>query len=161
DGPHALPRLRAPRRPPARGAHGNAPVARPTPSPCRPRRAHRRPRGAVERRMRRLIAVVALTAAVGGCGSSPAPHGFSLEIDRSPFRVSVLENGKTVVAENEDARLRYQLASTGAVHELTNVTSAKGSVYQVATDEAGRTATVTVATTATGARLQLVLHPAT
>jgi len=92
--------------------------------------------------MRRLIAVAAL-AALGGCGSTPAPHGISLKIDKSPFLVTVLDDGKTVVAEDGDARLRYQLASTGAVHELTNVTSSTGGVYQVATDEPGRTATVT------------------
>ncbi len=110
--------------------------------------------------MRRLIAVAAL-AALGGCGSTPAPHGISLKIDKSPFLVTVLDDGKTVVAEDGDARLRYQLASTGAVHELTNVTSSTGGVYQVATDEPGRTATVTVGTTKTGARIQLALHPAT
>ena len=110
--------------------------------------------------MRRLIAFAAL-AALGGCGSSPTPDGVSLKIDKSPFRVTVLDDGKPVVAEDKDARLRYQLASTGAVHELTGVTSSQGQVYQVATDEPGRTATVTVATTATGARVELALHPTT
>jgi alpha-D-xyloside xylohydrolase len=110
--------------------------------------------------MRRLIAFAAL-AALGGCGSSPAPHGVSLKIDKSPFRVTVLDDGRPVVAEDKDARLRYQLASTGADHELTNVTSSQGNVYQVATDEPGRTATVTVGTTATGARIQVALHPTT
>jgi len=109
--------------------------------------------------MRRLIAVAAL-AALGGCGSSQGSHGISLKIDKSPFRVSVLDDGKTVVEEDKDARLRYQLASTGAVHELTNVTSSRGGIYQVATDEPGRTATVSVGTTKTGARIQLALHPA-
>jgi hypothetical protein len=58
--------------------------------------------------MRRLIAVAAL-AALGGCGSGPAPHGISLKIEKSPFRVTVLDNGRTVVAEDKGARLRYQL----------------------------------------------------
>ena len=63
---------------------------------------------------------------------------------------------------SKDARLRYQLAvDRRAVHTLTNVTSSKGDVYQVATDEPGRTATVTVAPTPTGARIELALHPAT
>jgi alpha-D-xyloside xylohydrolase len=110
--------------------------------------------------MRGLI-VLAAVAALGGCGSSPAPHGVSLKIDRSPFRVTVLDDGKRVVAEDEDARLRYQLASTGDLHYLTKVTSSQGAVYQVATDEPGRTATVTVTVTKTGARIQLALHPTT
>ena len=62
--------------------------------------------------MRGLIAVAAL-AALGGCGSGPAPHGISVSVDKSPFRVTVLNDGKPVVAESKDARLRYQLASTG------------------------------------------------
>ena len=41
------------------------------------------------------------------------------------------------------------------------MTSSKGDVYQLATDESGRTATVTVTKTATGARIQLALHPST
>ena len=38
--------------------------------------------------------------------------GISVDVDKSPFRLTVLRDGKTVVAEDEDARLRYQLAST-------------------------------------------------
>jgi len=110
--------------------------------------------------MRRLIAVAAL-AALGGCGSSPAPHGISLKIDKSPFRITVLDDGKPVVAEDKDARLRWQLTGSGDVHKVTNVTSSQADVYQLATDEPGRTATVTVAKTATGARVQLALHPST
>jgi alpha-D-xyloside xylohydrolase len=112
--------------------------------------------------MRRLMAVAAL-AALGGCGSSAAPKGISLKIDKSPFRVTVLNDGKPVVAENENqgSRLRYQLASSGDLQILTNVTSSKGDVYQVATNEPGRTATAIVTRTATGARIHVVLHPAT
>jgi alpha-D-xyloside xylohydrolase len=110
--------------------------------------------------MRRLI-VFAAIAALGGCGSSPAPHGISLKIDKSPFRITVLDNGKPVVTEDENARLRFEHASTGVVHKLTSVISSHGNVYQVATEEPGRTATVTVSTTKTGARIQLAIHPAT
>ena len=110
--------------------------------------------------MRRLIFFAAL-AALGGCGSGSSMHGISIHVDSKPFLVTVLDNGKTVVSESKDGRLRYQLASTGEIHTLTNVTSSKGSVYQVATDEPGRTATVTVTRTPSGARIQLALHPTT
>jgi alpha-D-xyloside xylohydrolase len=110
--------------------------------------------------MRRLILFAAI-AALGGCGSSPAPHGISLKIDKSPFRITVLDNGRPVATEDTDARLRYEHASTGVVHKLTNVISSHGDVYQVATEEPGRTATVTVSTTKTGAQIQLAIHPAT
>jgi alpha-D-xyloside xylohydrolase len=110
--------------------------------------------------MRRLILFVAIVA-LGGCGSSPAPHGISLKIEKSPFRITVLNDGKPVVAEDKDARLRYELAGNGVVNKLTNVISSHGDVYQVATQEPGRTATVTVSTTKTGARIQLALHPTT
>jgi alpha-D-xyloside xylohydrolase len=110
--------------------------------------------------MRRLI-VFAAIAALGGCGSSPAPHGISLKIEKSPFRIIVLYDGKPVVTEDRDARLRYELASTGEVQKLTNVISSHGNVYQVATEQPGRTATVTVSTTKTGARIQLAIHPTT
>ncbi len=112
------------------------------------------------RRMRRLIFFAALVA-LGGCGSGPAPQGISIEVETKPFLVKVVDDGKIVVSESKDGRLRYQLASTGDLHALTNVTSSKGGVYQVATDEPGRTATVTVTRTAAGARIQLALHPTT
>jgi alpha-D-xyloside xylohydrolase len=110
--------------------------------------------------MRRLILAAAVVS-LGGCGLGSAHHGISIKVDTKPFLVTVLDNGKTVVSESKDGRLRYQLASSGELHSLTNVTSSKGNVYQVATDEPGRTATVTVTPTPTGARVQLVLHPAT
>ena len=112
------------------------------------------------RRLRCLIAIGAL-AALAGCGSSPASQGISVHVDTSPFRVTVLDNGKAVVSEDKAARLRFELASTGDEYTLTKVTSSKGGVYQVATTEPGRTATVTVATTATAAEIKVVLHPAT
>src|SRR5262249_33134865 len=137
--PRSLPRLRAPRRREAHGARRHPRRPRPAPPSRRPRPAHRRPRSPVGRRMRRLILVAAVVA-LGGCGSGSAPRGISVRVDSKPFLVTVLDNGKTVVSESKDGRLRYQLDSTGDVHTLTNVTSSNGSVYQVATDEPGRTA---------------------
>ncbi len=111
---------------------------------------------------RRLVAVVVVVA-LAGCGGSHSSRGISLRIDTNPFRVTVLRDGKTVVAEDEHARLRYQLTSTGDQYFLTKVISKQGDTYRVATSEPGghRTATVTVRQTATGADLDLVLHPGT
>jgi alpha-D-xyloside xylohydrolase len=114
----------------------------------------------VGRRLRCLILIGAL-AALAGCGSSPASQGLSFQVDTSPFRVTVLDNGKAAVSEDKAARLRFELASSGNEYALTKVTSSKGDVYQVATTEPGRTATVTLATTVTAAQIKVVLHPAT
>jgi alpha-D-xyloside xylohydrolase len=112
----------------------------------------------------RLVAVAAVAMAVlAGCGGSHHPQGISLEIDTNPFRITILDDGKAVVTEDEQARLRYQLASTGDQYFLTKVISKQGDTYQVATSEPGghRTATVKVTQTATGADVDLVLHPGT
>ena len=111
--------------------------------------------------MRRLIAAAGIAAALAGCSSATADHGVSVEVDRSPFRISIVRDGKPVVREDEHARLRYQLASTGDQHSLTKVTASRGGVYQVATDEPGRTATVTVSPAASGVRIAVRLHPET
>jgi len=109
----------------------------------------------------RLTFVAALAAALlAGCGSGHAKPGIALEVSNSPFRLSVVRDGKTVVAEDKAARLSYLLTS-GATHKLTKVTSSHGDVYAVATDEPGRTATVTVARTTHGYRVSLRFHPET
>ncbi len=154
--------------PPARRARRDAAPARTAPATGRARRAHRRPRGSLARRMRglklrRLVAAAAL-AALAGCGGSHHPsRAISLQIDTNPFRITILRDGKTVVTEDEHARLRYQLASTGDQYFLTKVISKQGDTYRVATSEPGgrRTATVKVTQTATGADVDLALHPGT
>src|SRR5207237_939989 len=70
-----------------------------------------------------------------------------------------LEDGKPLVAENESARLRYQLQSTGDQFSLTKVLSSSGSSYRVATNEPGRTATVTVTRRSAGFHVSLRLRP--
>lgn len=110
----------------------------------------------------RRLAAAAVVVALAGCGGSHgAPRGISVHIDTNPFRISILRNGKTVVTEDEHARLRYQLTSTGDQYFLTKVISREGDTYQVATSEpgGGRTATVKVTQTATGADVDLTLHP--
>jgi alpha-glucosidase (family GH31 glycosyl hydrolase) len=109
--------------------------------------------------MRRLIAASALLLLLAGCGRTAQP-GLTVRIDRSSFRISVLRDGKTVVAEDPHARLRYQLTASGDQHFLGKVISSHGDIYQVATNEPGRTATVTVTPRADGVRIEMELHPA-
>ncbi|HZO97695.1 MAG TPA: TIM-barrel domain-containing protein [Gaiellaceae bacterium] len=112
--------------------------------------------------MRRLSAGAgaALVLALAGCGAGGGRGGPELRVDRDPFRVELVSGGGTVVAQDEGARLRYQLRATGEQFRLTKVLSSHGSVYRVATSEPGRTATVTVTRTRAGFRLSLRLHPA-
>ena len=119
--------------------------------------------------MGRLTAAVAAGAAVvllAGCGSAKtltvgpsAGSSLTARIDENPFRVSFLRAGQPVVRENTDARLRYELVS-GAQHTLTKLVSAQGHVYRVATDEPGRTATVTIDPARGGLRIRVQLTPA-
>ena len=110
--------------------------------------------------MRRLTALAAV-AVLAGCGSRPTvATGLAVRVDTSPFRVALLENGKTLVAEDAGARLRYQLAASGEQHRLTRVTKVSGDLYTVATDEPGRHALVTVEPTPTGVRIHARLVPA-
>jgi alpha-D-xyloside xylohydrolase len=110
--------------------------------------------------MGRLIAIAGV-ALLAGCGGGGTQSGLAVRVDKSPFRVTVVENGKTVVTEDKGARLRYQLSSTGEQHSLTKVLKQRGDVYTVATDEAGRFASVTVQQTASGAHIDVQLHPTT
>ena len=94
--------------------------------------------------MRRLIGGAVLACVLAACGSGSAQHGLLVKVDTNPFRVTLLQDGKPLVAEDKGARLRYQLNSTGDQFTLTKVLSSSGGVYQVATSEPGRTATVFV-----------------
>ena len=117
----------------------------------------------MERHLRRLIlaaAAVALAAALAACGSAPATPGVSIKVDQSPFRLTIVRDGKTVVAQSKNGRMRY-LVKSGGVYELTKVVSSKGNVYDVATNEPGRTATVSVGKAAHGFDVAMTLHPQT
>jgi len=111
--------------------------------------------------LRPLTAAAAIVVAVAACGSGSRQDGLTVRVDDDPFRIALLRDGKTVVQQDRDARLRYQLATTAEQHKLTKVTARHGTVYTVATDERGRTATVTVRRTAHGAHISLRLHPET
>ena len=108
--------------------------------------------------MRRLIAVAAV-AALASCGSAPVPRGVSVHVDANPFRVTILRDGRAVVSEDSGARLRFEVAPANYEYSLTHVLSAHGDRYQVGTTEPGRTATVTVRPTTTGAAVTVALHP--
>src|SRR4029079_14362645 len=81
------------------------------------------------------------------------------QVDRDPFRITVVRDGTTVVSESEPGRLRYRLRS-GAEHALTKDVSSRGNAYEVATDEPGRTATVTTRRIRHGFRIAVRLRPA-
>jgi alpha-D-xyloside xylohydrolase len=111
--------------------------------------------------MRQLISAVAVACLLAACGSGNAQHGLSLKVDTNPFRLTLLEDGKPLVAEDKGARLRYQLRSTGDQFTLTKVLSSAGGVYRVATSEPGRTARVVVTRRPNGFRVSLRLQPET
>ncbi len=109
--------------------------------------------------MRRLILVAGI-AALAGCGAVKAPMGITVSVSSNPFQVSILQDGRTIVAEDKAARLRFEVAPNDDEYSLTKVISSRGHVYRVATTEPGRTATVTVRPTTTGADIAVSLHPA-
>src|SRR5256885_16855565 len=111
--------------------------------------------------MRRLTGAAALACLLAACGSSGAQNGVSLKVDTNPFRLTLVKDGKTVAAEDEHARLRYQVRSTGDPISLTNVLSSSGNVNRVATSEPGRTATVTLTRGTAGFHFALRFTPAT
>src|SRR5437763_12729372 len=160
--PRPLPRLRAGRADAPRGDRGDAEAARPAAAPGLARRARCGARGFLVGRMRRLIGGAVLACVLlAACGSGNAQHGVSVRVDTNPFRLTLLREGKPLVAEDKGARLRYQLRSTGDQFTLTKVLSSSGGVYQVATSEPGRTATVVVRRAPGTVRLALRLHPET
>ena len=111
--------------------------------------------------MGRLTLALAVACVLVACGSGHAQRGLELEVSKSPFRLTLVEDGKPLVAEDPGARLRYQLRATGDQFRLTDVLSQHGGVYRVATSEPGRTATVAVARRASGYRISVRLHPET
>ena len=116
-------------------------------------------------------AATALAAAVAGATPRQATTaaGVSWNVAPGPFRLSFADHGAPLAAEAETSggpggHLSYRLAD-GSFHALTTLlaTSARRGVetYKVATDEPGRTATVRVEPTATGASVTFAPRPAT
>lgn len=112
--------------------------------------------------MRKLILLGSLLALFAGSAGSAGSAATSptLQIGHDPFRVSVLERGKVVVAEQAAARLRFELREKGEEYSLTDVVSQRGNTYTVATTDPGRTASVTVEPDATGATISVSIRPA-
>ncbi|MGH3167125.1 MAG: TIM-barrel domain-containing protein, partial [Trebonia sp.] len=134
---------------------------------------------------------LALLAAVGGASRSGASTSTPVRTDAatsdsgaaswavtaSPFGISFRSHGRTVTAEAGGAaagpgeRLSYQVGGTvssaaGATdYQLTDLTGEQavpgGVAYSVATDEPGRTATVTVTRTPEGLRVRWTFTPPT
>jgi alpha-glucosidase (family GH31 glycosyl hydrolase) len=85
----------------------------------------------------------------------------SLRIDRNPFRIALVSNGSTLAREADPPeRLRYQVQSTGTLYSLTRVVSAHDGVYEVATNEPGRTATVRIVRMRHAFRVAVSIEPA-
>ncbi len=111
--------------------------------------------------IRLLTACVFLLMGAAGCGPGAQAGPITIKVDKHPFRVTLLRDGKTVVAQDSGARLRYQVTGTGEQYHLTDVLSANGSTYTVATNETGRTAVVKVGVQGSGLHLSLALTPTT
>ena len=78
--------------------------------------------------MGRLTASVALVLVLASCGGGAGGGGVSVRVESSPFRITLLEGGRTIVSQNSEARLRYQLAASGEQRFLTDVISSRGGV---------------------------------
>lgn len=127
-----------------------------------------------------LLALVGGVTASGASTTAPAVVGggaVSWAVTTSPFGISFLSHGRTVTAEaggsaaGPGERLSYEVGGTvssdaGATdYQLTDLTGEQavpgGIAYSVATDEPGRTATVTVTRTPEGLRMAWTLTPST
>ena len=106
-----------------------------------------------------LLGMFALGALLSGCGSGGGVSP-GLRIQHDPFAIAIVSHGRVLVSESS-ARLRYELASSGAIYSLTKVISSSdhGERYRVGTNEPGRTATVSVMPTEHGYRIDVELHP--
>jgi alpha-glucosidase (family GH31 glycosyl hydrolase) len=113
---------------------------------------------------------VAVTALLAAMMAPPVAQADDLtwRVEGSPFRLSYVRDGRVLTAQlpgaaGPGARMSYRLAD-GSTHTLTRLLrstrSHDGARYTVATDESGRTATVTVRTTARGLRVEWSLDPA-
>ncbi len=118
-------------------------------------------------------------ARTGSARPAPAagPAPVAWQVSRRPFGLRFVSDGRAVTAEAGGAiagpggRLAYQVGGApdtdaGAVdHRLTDLVSQHavpgGTAYRVATDEPGRTATVTVTRTRAGVRVAVTLTPET
>ncbi|HXH96107.1 MAG TPA: TIM-barrel domain-containing protein [Gaiellaceae bacterium] len=112
------------------------------------------------------VAPCALVAGVLLCGfasgGARAEAGIALRVQRAPFRLTLVSEGRTLARESaRPTRLRYQLLSTGQQFTLTRVLSVRNGAYRVGTNEPGRTATVRIKRTRHGFRVVVRIEPGT
>lgn len=114
-------------------------------------------------------ALLGITAAsASGPATAQAEPGPGWTVTTSPFSISFLSSRQVVTAEaagttaGPGGRLSYQ--ANGNYYRLTDLAGEQavpgGTAYSVATDEPGRSATVTVTRTPQGARVAWTLTPA-
>jgi alpha-D-xyloside xylohydrolase len=143
-------------------------------------RTHRSRLALARRSRRRLVALVAFcllgqTTAVVAADAATTPaapdqngHRLTWQATPSPFRLTFLDGGRPLLGQaagnvaGPGGRMAYTL-NDGSTHRLTDLVDAKpaveGTAYTVATDEPGRTATVTVRHTPRGLRVSWSLRP--
>ncbi len=118
-----------------------------------------------------LAAIAAIPATTAEATEEIGGHGsLRWSVQHSPFRLGFLQHNKQLLAQSTGdtagpgGRMAYQIAD-GSTHRLTDVVrSEKGrdaTTYVVGTDEADRTARVTVRTTPRGLRVEWRFEPAT
>jgi alpha-glucosidase (family GH31 glycosyl hydrolase) len=120
------------------------------------------------------VALVVTAPAVQARADGDASAGW--RATDAPFSLTFLDHGRPVTAEaggttaGPGGRLAYQVGGPDAgtepaYHRLTDLLDQRsvehGTEYTVATDEPGRTATVTVTSTPQGVRVRWALTPAT
>jgi alpha-D-xyloside xylohydrolase len=115
-----------------------------------------------------LLAVTALGSASAPRGAERHSAGVTWSVQSNPFAIEVLHGGKPLVTDaagpaGPGSRLSYQL-SDGSLHTVTSLVGAQavpnGTQYRLDTDEAARTATVTVTRTTHGIHVSWRLDPA-
>ncbi|HEV7899264.1 MAG TPA: TIM-barrel domain-containing protein [Planosporangium sp.] len=116
------------------------------------------------------VTAAGLTVSTPPATAAGGDHDLGWRVERAPFRLSFRADDRQLVgqapgpAAGPGARMSYQL-SDGGTHRLTDLLSSRatgtGAEYTVATDEAARTASVTVTRTPRGLRVAWSLQPAT
>lgn len=110
---------------------------------------------------------MSMLSSIGHRAEAASVPSLGWRVQARPFRLSFTEAGHALTSEvlgrpGPGDRLSYQLAD-GADHSLTNLIStrdvANGDLYEVATNEPGRTGEVEVTRTPQGIRVSLSLTP--
>ncbi|MFC5103609.1 hypothetical protein [Kibdelosporangium philippinense] len=108
--------------------------------------------------MRVLLVIFVLLTSGLPAVAQPVQPGLHWKVDHSPFRLQFFDKGRPLIGQAA-GRMSYTLAD-GSTHSLTNIVRTEGSTYVVATDEAARTAQVSVQRTPRGVRVEWRLTPA-